>query len=227
MLGKEFAISRIGSGAGDRILKTPVDVIKLGGSPLSIAAGYQHTCAVIEGGRVQCSGHNADEQVGDGTTIDRKTPIDVAGLTTGVTAVSTGFANSCALTETQSVVCWGWNGWQDYSSSMREIDGLDKNITAVAVGGDDICGLTKEGKVKCIGGNEHGQLGNGTTNPIYSAKTVKGLDHVKAIAANMYYTCALTDDARVFCWGQNISGQLGNGTKTDSSTPIEVVGLTD
>jgi alpha-tubulin suppressor-like RCC1 family protein len=219
--------SRLGSGIADRVLKTPVDVIDLGGEPLSIAPGYEHTCAVIEPGRVQCWGHNADEQVGDGTTIDRKVPTDVTDLKPGVVSVATGFANSCALTEAKSVICWGWNGWQDYSSEMRGIDGLDKNISAVAVGIDHICGLTQEGKVKCTGGNEHGQLGNGTTRSVDAAKTAKGLDHVKAIAVNMYYSCALTDDKSIYCWGQNNSGQLGNGTSTDSSTPVEVIGLSD
>ncbi len=204
-----------------------MDVTSLGGNPLAIAPGYEHTCALIEGGRVQCWGHNADEQVGDGTSIDRKMPTEVKGLQPGVTSVATGFSNSCALTEAHGVVCWGWNGWQDYSSSMREIDGLDKDITSFAVGDDHICGLTEEGKVKCIGGNEHGQLGTGNTNPGSSAKVIKGLDPVKSVATNTYFTCALTSEGKVYCWGQNNAGQLGNGTSTDSSTPVEVTGLSE
>lgn len=220
--------SRIGSGTNERIFKTPVDVIDLGGNPLSMAPGNEHTCALVEGGRVQCWGHNNYGQVGaEDTRKSPKVPTDVAGLESGAKSVSTGFSTSCAVTEKNSVLCWGWIGLYDYFKSPQEIDEMRKNMTAVAVGGDHICGLTSDGTVKCLGENNYGQLGDGTTEAVYYAKEVKGVENVKSITANSNYTCTLTGDERVFCWGQNSSGQLGNGTNSDSPTPVEVIGLTD
>ncbi|KAJ1465945.1 regulator of chromosome condensation 1/beta-lactamase-inhibitor protein II, partial [Baffinella frigidus] len=55
---------------------TPVAVTGLGGSVVSMAVGFCHACAVLAAGSVECWGYNHQGQLGDGTTINRNTPVD-------------------------------------------------------------------------------------------------------------------------------------------------------
>ncbi|MBK7791213.1 MAG: Ig-like domain repeat protein [Betaproteobacteria bacterium] len=87
----------------------PVDVVGLATGVTAIAAGGSHTCALTSSGGVKCWGRNADAQLGDNSTIQRLTPVDVVGLDSGVTAIAAGLNHSCALTALGEARCWGNN----------------------------------------------------------------------------------------------------------------------
>uniref|UniRef100_UPI00374EB421 RCC1 domain-containing protein n=1 Tax=uncultured Ilumatobacter sp. TaxID=879968 RepID=UPI00374EB421 len=78
---------------------------------VSIAAGYSHTCALLNTGAVNCWGSNSDGQLGNGSTTDSLVPVAVDPFTDGATAVSitAGDYHTCAVLNTGAVNCWGYN----------------------------------------------------------------------------------------------------------------------
>jgi alpha-tubulin suppressor-like RCC1 family protein len=217
----------------------PVDVSGLSGGVTAIAAGLRHGCALTSSGAVKCWGYNYYGQLGDGTTSNRSTPVDVSGLSGGVTAIAGAF-HSCAITRAGGVKCWGLNDYGqlgDGTTSGRstpvDVSGLSGGVTAIAVGSAHSCALSSAGGVKCWGLNSAGQLGDGTTRNRSTPVDVSGLrGGVTAIAADRGrgnpgegHSCALTRVGGVKCWGYNNNGQLGDGTTRNRSTPLDVSGL--
>src|SRR5512146_1549715 len=74
---------------------------------VAVTAGFAHTCAIAEGGRVKCWGANEHGQLGDGTTADRAVPVDVA-LPAAASAIVAGYVHTCAVAG-GAVYCWGDN----------------------------------------------------------------------------------------------------------------------
>ena len=210
-----------------------VDVSGLGSGVQAISAGTDHTCALTVSGAVKCWGSNGYGQLGDGTRTNSSVAVDVSGLGSGVQAISAGNRDTCAVTDSGAVKCWGWNrfgqlgdGTRTDSSVPVDVSGLGSGVAVIRTGGKHTCALTVSGGVKCWGTNREGQLGDGTTMDSSVPVDVKGLGSgVKGIRTGGQHTCALTDSGGVKCWGYNSDGQLGDDTNTDSSVPVDVSGL--
>ena len=206
-------------------------------APLSgigkIAAGGDHTCALTTAGGVKCWGNNVVGQLGDNSTTQRLTPVDVVGLASGVSAIAVGGYHTCALTTAGGVKCWGGNydgQLGDNSTTNRlmpaDVTGLTSGVAAIALGINFTCALTTAGGMKCWGTNYFGQLGDNSTTQRLTPVDVTGLaSGVTDIATGGRHTCALTTAGGVKCWGLNISGELGDNSTTQRFVPVDVKGL--
>ena len=212
------------TGSKDEYRATPEYVKGLSRGVIAISANGRHACALTSSGGVKCWGSNNSGELGDGTQNDSLTPVDVVGLSSGITAISTGGFHTCALTSGGGVKCWGVDGGNIISQTPVDVAGLSSGIIAISAGVYCSCALTAAGGVKCWGLNNWGQLGDGTTTDKDTPVDVTGLNSgVIAISAGGDHTCALTSDGGVKCWGWNNYGQLGDGTTTDSSIPVDVI----
>lgn len=163
------------------------------------------------------------------------TPTQVAGIDN---ARDFAVANSikCVVRSDGHVLCdssnlYGQNGDGTTTPSngmFREASGLT-NAVDVAVGFSSVCALRAGGDVWCWGHNTKGQLGNGTFVDSHVPVQVEGVSGAVAIAAQVDVACALLEGGGVKCWGNNTELALGTGNAVPetTSTPVDVVGVTD
>jgi alpha-tubulin suppressor-like RCC1 family protein len=85
----------------------PADVYGLSSGVNVIAAGSFHTCALLSGGKIKCLGYNDFGQLGDGSTSESDTLVDVSGLSSGATALAAGGEHTCAMLGDTVMKCWG------------------------------------------------------------------------------------------------------------------------
>ncbi|MGH9278046.1 MAG: choice-of-anchor Q domain-containing protein, partial [Acidimicrobiales bacterium] len=185
-----------------------------------------------DAGPAQAWGWNPVGELGDGTTLDRHLPQDVAGLTQ-VVQVAGGIYHSLALRADGTVWAWGWNGLSqlgDGTTTDRHspvpVAGL-ANVVAVSAGAYHSLAVKADGTVWAWGWNGVGQLGDGTTTDRYTPVAVAGLTGVSQVSAGAFHNLARKGGGTVWSWGWNALGQLGDGTTTDRHTPVPVAGLSD
>jgi hypothetical protein len=157
------------------------------------------------------------------------------------TAVTAGFAHSCALLADGAVACWGANEHGqlgDGTTADRSTPALallPGPASAVAAGYVHTCAAVA-GLAYCWGDDSVGELGTASRADPTRPAQVPGIEGVTALAAGggenagtptAYYghTCALVGGS-AWCWGADESGQLGDGAfQVARPAPAPVPGL--
>jgi len=220
---------QLGSGASGPPSSVPVQVTNLTSGVQAVAAGFDHTCAIVDGS-ARCWGSNGSGQLGNGSSAGSAVPVQVSGLTAGVQAISAGeLSHDCALVN-GGVQCWGANGSGQLGNGSVadspvpvQVSGLASGALAIAAGWSHMCALVGGG-VRCWGANSSGQLGNGSTTSSQVPVQVPGLaSGIWSMTAGGLHTCALGKGGDAMCWGANLHGQLGNGASgAPSLAPVPV-----
>lgn len=211
-----------------REVTAPVAVKKLR-HVKAVAAGYNHSLALLTNGTVMAWGDNAYGESGDGTSGNVRTkPVPVAGLT-HVKAISAGEFTSFALLKDGTVMAWGWNhegelgiGTFSFHSDVPvAVHGLT-GVKAVSAGAAHTLALLGDGTVAAWGSDDYGALGDGGTENQNLPIAVPGLTGVKTIAAGPFHNLVLLQNHTVKAWGYNGSGQVGVGRRQATNVPITI-----
>jgi len=196
----------------------------------AVSAGGFHTCALVGGG-VKCWGDNTSGQLGTGGTPAQNSvaPLDVPGLTSGVTSVASGELHVCAVVG-GAVQCWGDNSFGQLgngaisatpTTSPAVVPGLS-GVAEMASGLVFSCARLTNQTVKCWGRNTEGEIGDGTTVDRLSPTSVSGISTATSITVGGVSGCALLSNSQTACWGYGGFGGLGNGSTSNALTPVVV-----
>jgi alpha-tubulin suppressor-like RCC1 family protein len=218
----------------DRLM--PTRVSSLGTAVAAISGAERQFCALMITGAVKCWGLNHYGELGNGLNRSSSSvPVQVQGLTSGVTSVSLGTFYSCAVLTGGSVKCWGrgdagqlGNGFLTDSSTPVQVATLTSGVASVSAGTVHSCALRQNGSVVCWGRNTYGERGDGTVQPFCTScanpnpgEVTNLASGVSMIALGDNFSCAVLIVGSVKCWGRHEFGRLGNGFLTGLS-PIPV-----
>jgi alpha-tubulin suppressor-like RCC1 family protein len=186
-----------------------------------VSAGSWHTCGVTTDYRAYCWGANEDRgTLGDGTEINRSTPVPVAG---GLRfrLVEGGSDHTCGVSYPDNkAYCWGYGaegalGDGEYLPRLRltpvaVVGG--HQFRQVAAGVNHTCGATISGEAYCWGGNKYGQLGDSVTRGgTLTPSLVAGKHQFRQVDAGAEFSCGVTTGYKAYCWGNGRLGQIGDG----------------
>lgn len=198
-----------------------------------ISAGGTFTCALTDDSDTYCWGLNDFGQLGMGLATDPRRAPEKVVTSLVFKSVYAGGVHACGLTEDGKAWCWGLSENGQVGNGLSSPDPVlspdsvrgGHTFREIAVGTTHSCGLTSGGDVYCWGLNNHGQLGDGTTeNKAVPTLVLGGLLFISVDPGDSH-TCGIDLDGFAHCWGQNIDGELGTGDRSSSSVPVAVSGV--
>jgi alpha-tubulin suppressor-like RCC1 family protein len=200
----------------------------------AISAGMKHSLALTKDGTVYSWGENRYGQLGDGTVINRLTPVLVRGITNAI-AVAAAYDFSVALLADGTVTSWG-HGSGALGRSGITPDGPNPfpalvpraaGVTAISAGGQHVLALTATGQVLAWGDQNAGQVGRASSPTV--AGPVPTIADVRFIHAAGLTSFAVLADGTIMVWGAlpSISFRVdgADGEAAHFPVPLIIKGL--
>ena len=161
-----------------------------------VAVGHNHTCSLLEGGKVKCWGTNRGStltsNVYDSSFKTVPNPVFVSESKSDFTPlsnvidISAGKEHTCGVLSDKRLKCWGrqWSGQLGHGS--RSKSSYPRHV-------------------------------------VTSGKNKNPLEDVVSVYAHDGYTCALLSSNEVKCWGDGTDSRLGpKFSGTYSSSPLTI-----
>jgi hypothetical protein len=145
-----------------------------GGVVHKLWGGWYHGCVQLLAGGIKCWGSNGYGGLGDGTTVQRPTPVDATAWSSyGVAEMALGDDSSCIRSSNGNLYCLGYNGNGQHgngtttSSLSAVLTGFVTPVvySQVSHGYGNVCAVgDASAHLRCAGDNTYGQIA-GAANP--------------------------------------------------------------
>ena len=202
------------------------------GEKISMSSlGGSHSAALTSEGKVFTWGSNNRGQLGDGTSTQRMSPVNITerfnlNENESIMMISLGASHSAALTSLGRVYTWGSNvngrlgdGTTIHRNTPIDITSnfeleIDEKIIMISLGGYHSSALSSKGRLFTWGLNASGILGDGTTNqammPINITRhfELDDNDRLISVVLGSTHSSAISSEGNLFIWGAN--GDLGS-----------------
>ena len=213
-----------------------IDVSSLAAGNPQVVSNGNTTFIIDTSGNVQGWGRNTKGEVGNGTTINQLTPVNINGLSNIVKIIPNqdGYGYFYAIDNSGNVYSWGYNGYGQLglgTTADQLTPALVPNLSSVSeiyVNGYTTYALTIDGDVYAWGKNNYGQVGCGNTTTQKSPVKINVLSDINIIVCKSDVAFAINDNKEVYAWGYGGKYQMGNGSAITAQTvPTKISGLSN
>jgi alpha-tubulin suppressor-like RCC1 family protein len=176
-------------------------------------------------------GCNNGGRLGDNTTFDRFSPVEISGIFSCWCQASAGYGHSLGLRTNGTLWAWG----RSFSGQLGDNTITTRSSPVSVVGGfSDWCqasagdvhslAVRSNGTLWSWGANG-GRLGDNTvTTRLSPVSVVGGFSDWCQASAGGAHSLGLRSNGTLWAWGYNRYGKLGDNSVTDRSSPVSVVG---
>ena len=197
----------------------------------NISAGTDYSVAINNKGELWVWGNNALGKLGTNDTVNRSSPVTVAGGGTNWKQIRTGVTHSAAIKTDGTLWTWGNNaggllgtGTTINRSSPGSVAGGGTWVQACA-GSIHTAAIDTDGRLWTWGNNQYGKLGDNTTVNRSSPVTTAGSGTTwKQVCTALNHTTAVKTDGTLWTWGNNANGKLGINNTTSQRSPVTTAG---
>ena len=185
---------------------SPVQTITGGTNWSQVACGYRHTAAVKTDGTLWLWGHGSNGKLGDGTSVDRSSPVQTITGGTNWSQVAGGYNHTGAVKTDGTLWLWGSNAFGILGdntgtgkispvqtiargTTWKQVECMKWGLTTAAT-----AAVKTDGTLWTWGRNSSGQLGDNTVTTRSSpVQTIMRGTTWKQVSCGAAYTAAIAD----------------------------------
>jgi alpha-tubulin suppressor-like RCC1 family protein len=176
-------------------------------------------------------GHGAGGKVGDNTTTNKSSPVQIGTDITWTSdrgKMGAGNFHNMMIDNSNRLYAWGYNslgnlGLTDTASrsSPAQVGALT-NWSHISGGRFTSGAIKTDGTLWGWGLNTSGEVGDNTTVNKSSPVQIGSLTNWSLVAPGYTVTFAIKTDGTLWSWGANQFGQLGLNNRINRSSPVQI-----